>query len=243
MKRFDVFPALSPVKSAILGMLIYLSALTPVFAQIPAISFTNPQEVYLVDTQLYYLDSLRFNYGLRNNSGVTMSLQTVTLNIEVYDSTSALTYSGLLDSFSLTLNPGDTTGRRLATLLVNPNNFQLGGGVVVIWPSIVSQTVADTVHYRINVLNALSIQSAASETEPVWLYPNPCRERLWLKGLQGEGSGEWTFRMLSADGRMVQAFSPDSAFSWNTAPLPSGLYWLEGRSPSGKRKILPFQKE
>lgn len=243
MKRFDVFPALSPVKSAILGLLIYLSALTPVLAQVPAIAFTNPQEVYLVDTQLYYLDSLRFNYGLRNNSGVNMSAQTVSLNIAVYDSSNVLTFSGLLDSFSLTLNAGDTTGRRLATLLVNPNNFQLGGGVVVIWPSIVSQTVADTVHYRINVLNALSLHAGIAGVDGFGLFPNPCHERIGLSGPGLEDISAWTFRILSADGRTLQAFPPDGAISWNTASLSSGLYWLEAKHVSGRRKTMPFLKE
>lgn len=213
----------------------WMLGISPVFAQTTGVSFSNPQSVYLQDTQLYYLDSLRLNYGLKNIGNQPL-IDTAFIHIQVLDSAGNETYQGILDQFIVNLAAGDTTPRLIATLEVTQNRFAAGGGVVVIWPSTPSQGGSnDTVKIPIAVSFPLSQEKAFREENPFFLYPNPSSHQIYLPDFY---RGRSSTRVLIRDvqGKVRMTGIPDEQNALQVSQLPPGIYFVEvyceGQSPT-----------
>jgi hypothetical protein len=218
----------------------WMLGFTPVFAQSIGVSFSNPQSVFLQDTQLYYLDSLRLNYGLKNIGNQPL-LDTAFIHIQVLDSAGTETYQGILDQFVLNLPSGDTTQRITSTLEVTQNRFAAGGGVVVIWPSTPSQGGSnDTVKIPIVVSFPLSQEKAFRDESQFFLYPNPSSHQIYLPDFCRDRSST---RVLIRDvqGKVRLTGIPDEQNALQVSQLPPGIYFVEvycdGHSHSVYRMI------
>lgn len=195
-------------------------------AQTIGINFTDTQSVYLQSTQLFYFDSLRVNYGLKNNGNQQITA-TALLNIQVLDSANNQTFLGSIDSLVVNLAPGDTTPRLISSMEINPARFSAGGGVVVIWPSVPAQGSADTVKIPIEVSWNPSSRSPLHfpvASNPI--YPNPTSDKIFL---DRSGKGELPHQVIIKDiqGRVVLTLMPDQTGGISLSELSPGLYWVE----------------
>jgi hypothetical protein len=176
MKPVKSYFLLSRMRHWTIGSLLLLLCFFPVLsgAQITdSIGFSSPGSVYLQSNQLFFMDSLRLNYGLKNFGNSTFT-GSVTLEMIIRDSTNAQIFAGPIDTLTLSMAPGDTSQRFLTTIEVNPTRFAAGGGVVVIWPSRPGQGFADSVSLPIQVSNGpVALSPALPDAVPFNIFPNP----------------------------------------------------------------------
>lgn len=226
------------------GMLLFLWLLSfsESKAQPIGINFTDTQSVYLQSTQLYFFDSLRVNYGLKNIGNQPIAT-TAVLNILVLDSAGNQTFLGSIDTFVVSLSPGDTTQRMVSSMEINPTRFSAGGGVVVIWPSIPAQGVSDTVKIPIEVSwNPSSRSPLYFPSEVNRIYPNPTSGKIYL---DKTGNAELPIRIMIKDlqGRIVLELIPDQTGYLNISELSPGCYWLESVFTSDLQTVQRILKQ
>lgn len=222
-------------------LIVHAFSYSQLNAQPVGVNFTDTQSVYLQSTQLFYFDSLRVNFGLKNNGNQQIT-GTAVLNIQVLDSANNQTFFGPIDSFVVTLSPGDTTQRMVSTMEINPARFSAGGGVVVIWPSIPAQGATDTVKIPIEVSWNPSSRSPLNfqgELNPV--FPNPTSGKIYL---DRSGNAELPNHIFIRDlqGRLVLDLLPDQTGCINLIELSPGIYWLESVYPSKVHSVQRFLK-
>lgn len=88
-------------------------------------------------------------------------------------------------------------------------------------------------------LPAYEISTALNEEinlqeDCISIYPNPFDERIYLKGL----SGNYTVRIIDAQGDVYRTIQNTSAYAVETADLPLGLYFLDIVNQNNTRVCL-----
>ncbi|MCC7303690.1 MAG: T9SS type A sorting domain-containing protein [Bacteroidia bacterium] len=215
---------------------LVLLGMAPVYSQF-TLGFADSNQITNIPTTAYYNDQATYFVWVKNFSSSSTYQGTIWLYTSVDSGNGADTVQ--IDTFSVVIPPNDSLPLVLNEVYT-PNDYRIGGNIVVIWPQAMNANWLNgsTLPYPVYILGYSSV--AETDEESKRIYPVPCSNSLTIRIPPGKEKPEHVM-ILSADGRVLLE-APFSATLYLDPEWSPGTYILELRYHSGKREHLRVVK-
>lgn len=212
------------------GVVIFHSAELKAQGQV---GFNSGSNLALQDTTLTLNATVQFYFSLKNVGNIPLQ-GTVDINMQFLDSTGNVFYSGVEGTLTqLVLAAGDTTQSDSISILVTPQKFAAGGGIVVIWPSKPGFESVDTFKQSVYVSLPIHRYPVADVDALLFAYPNPASDFICLPV-----AAEAAYLCYSIQGAYMGVWYSDFQGCVEIPAWPAGQYLLRSEHDATSYRIL-----